>query len=299
MYSYHDVLTPTIAIVLAALGSVVTRLMPGNGRQATRLRLIFAFSALAAVILSTLYVAPPADKAASEPGYVSVLTAGFAVAMMIVSCCGLRLTRGRRKQGLTAVVVVMGLAFSVTPSWAMAELGLTADSVLLAASEISQESLLFVVVVLTLLALVMLCFMSFQQSNISVWKTLLLVGFSELVVMLMIPAILPGDAPLLLKSLLDMGLLMLLMIPVAWRLHKTGNHLYYSRLEAEKNLATQSAIVELLTLPLNRLDLQELLGHALKIICNITWLQDSAKGAIFLNDAAGKMLSLAAQYNMP
>lgn len=301
MPTYHDVLTPMLFIVPALLASVMMLVIPSIGRnrliQATGSSGIFATTALAAALLTTTFATIPANIPAIQT--LDAANIALLAVLLIVAIGKPRLNQGRRSQHIGAALIVLGCSIH-SPVIAQIELT-TASSTLAAMSspENGQDSLTVLVVVLTLLTLLMLSFISFQQSNIGVWKTLFLVGFSELVVMLLIPALVPTDAPLVLKSLLDMGLLMLLMIPVAWRLHKTGHYLYNSRLEAEKNLATQSAIVELLTLPQNRLDIQELLGHALKIICNIPWLKDSAKGAIFLNDEAGKVLTMAAQYHMP
>lgn len=198
--------------------------------------------------------------------------------------------------------LAMGLAISAIHYAAMAGVSFATDSVSLAAdmpSAIDQVTLIALVIGLALLAMLMLLFTTLQQARIRLWNTLLMVGVAELVIMLMMPLLVPADISVTVESLVDTGLLMLLLSPVAWRLQRTGHHLYNSQREAEKNLTTQNAIVELLSLPIDRLDIQEMLDAALKIICNITWLKASSTGAIFLNDADNLSLSMSAQHNLP
>lgn len=157
-----------------------------------------------------------------------------------------------------------------------------------------SDKLIYLIGSLTGMVMLILVFMSFQQNRIELFKTLLIVGMSELIIMLMLPVILPENTSALLVSFLDVVFLMLFVSPVAWRLKHVAEALQLQQQEAEKNLHSQNAINQLLSLPIHQFDMDELLNNALSIILKIAWLNKVSKGAIFLqnsNDATGKMFA--------
>jgi len=161
-----------------------------------------------------------------------------------------------------------------------------------------HDNLAYLIGSLTVLNVLVLVFMSFQQNRIELWKILLIIGLSELTIMLMMPVILPKNTSDLLKSAIDVLLLMLFLSPVAWRLKHAADELYHKQQDAEKNLYSQHALNQLLSLPLHQIDIEELLNRALKIILNIPWLEVEAKGAIFVNNPSDKRLKMLASYNL-
>lgn len=195
--------------------------------------------------------------------------------------------------------IALGLAVSIMHYSAMAALQLEMGQHAIENTSINHNQLAYLIGSVTVLIMLILMFTSFQQNKIELWKTLLIVGLAELTIMLLMPLILPDQAPILLRSAIDVLLLMLFVSPVAWRLKQTAGELYQEQREAEKNLHSQNAINQLLSLPLHQLDMEELLNSSLGIIFNISWLRVAPKGAIFLNHPNDKVLRMAAQFNLP
>ena len=196
---------------------------------------------------------------------------------------------------------LLGLAISSMHYASMAGVRLEHDSISLAAQSveaINPDDLAYLVVSLTLFIMVMLLLGALQQSRIVIWKTLLMVGLSELVIMLLMPVMLPPDTSTLTASILDVALLMLLVSPVAWRLQQAGDRLYQSQQNAQKGLDLQQAISQLLALPLDRLNMSEIMASALNIILDISWLQVLPKGAVFLNNNDENVLTMVAEHNL-
>ena len=205
-----------------------------------------------------------------------------------------------RRLALALCAVALGIAISSPHYTGMVAADFPTDAVSLAAlspDAIDREELISLVVSLGLFLMVMLLFGAFQQSRIEIWKTLLMISLSELLVMLLMPAILPANATLLQESALDVAMLMLLVLPVAWQLQQTSRTLFDSQQDAQKNLDSQRAIAQLLSLQLDQLDMSELMDSGLKIICNISWLKQISNAAVFLNDADNKVLNRVAQHN--
>lgn len=197
--------------------------------------------------------------------------------------------------------ILLGLVISSMHYVSMAGVELAQNSISLAEQSVSAivpDDLAYLVVTFTLFVIVMLLFGALQQSRIIIWKTLLMIGLSELVIMLLLPVMLPPDTSTILKSALDVTLLMLFVSPVAWRLQKTGNTLYLSQQDAQKNLDLQRVISQLLALPMDRQNISEIMASALNIIFDISWLKVLPKGAVFLNDSNENVLVMAAAHNL-
>lgn len=206
-----------------------------------------------------------------------------------------------RKLRFIASAILLGLAISSMHYASMAGVQLEHGSISLAAQSvgaINPDELAYLVAALTLFIFVMLLFGALQQSRIDIWKTLLMISLSELVIMLLMPVILPADTSTLMASILDVTLLMLFVSPVAWRLQQTGDRLYRSQQVAQKNLDLQRTISQLLALPMDKLTMSEIMTSALSIIFNIAWLKVLPKGAVFLNKNDENVLTMVAEHNL-
>ena len=199
------------------------------------------------------------------------------------------------------IAMVLGLSISSMFYSAVSANDFVSDRVIPASNSwwADNQDLAYSITSLTVLIMLIALFTSIRQRRIALWKTLLIVGLSELTIMLMLPVVVPKNTSVLTASALDVFFLMLFVSPVAWRLQQAMFGLYQKQQEAERNLHSQNAINQLLSLPLHGLDLEELLSHAIKIIINISWLKVVMKGGVFLrnsNDVDFKRVVLVDKY---
>lgn len=199
-----------------------------------------------------------------------------------------------------AISMILGLAISCMHYTAMAAAHFAPESISLAAQDafvFDREKLVYLVISFTLLIMVILLFSVFRQNRINMWKTLLMIGLSEQVIMLVLPVVLPPNTPMYLETLFDVALLLLLVSPVAWRLQQTGSTLYLSQQELQKNLDAQRVVLELLALPLDKLNQSELMQTALESIFQVSWFKPESKSLVFLNDVNEKLFLRVAEHN--
>ena len=112
--------------------------------------------------------------------------------------------------------------------------------------------------------------------------------------MLLMPVLMPKGTSTEIESLVDMGFLMVFISPIAWRLRQTSHHLFEAKLVVEKNLQTQNAINQLLSLQSDLLSKDDLFNQALAVFFTIEWLKVQHKGAIFLNNPNAESLTMVA-----
>lgn len=297
----HDarlVLLPLLFMLLAAYPALIMFNNKGEGRFGPAI----SVALLAVAIFAMHYSGLCAFQAHEQIEYNQFWIAVTLCLTLLVSYGGVRLLHSlqyRQTIGgwhLGSAAVVMGLSntlihHSAMASYQVALEGSGHEMALIA----HRDALSATVVGVILLAILMFMIALMRQTRISIWNTLLMIGISELSIMLLMPVFMPEDSSVVVESLVDVGLLVLLLSPVAWRLQRTGLHLSQSRRETEKNLATQNAVIELLTLPLDRADLRELLEKALAVLREIVWLKEAVfEGVILLSDSASSKLVLVA-----
>lgn len=195
---------------------------------------------------------------------------------------------------------VLGLAVSSMHYTAMAAAHFHPDSISLAAlsNGVKNDNLFYVVTCSNLLLMLLLLFTLLNDHKVVLWKVLLIVALSEITIMLVISIFFSDKLSNLSKILFDVGFLLVLIYPVAWRLKITAESLLSQSQALEQNLEAQQAINQLLLLPIHQLDMEELLNKILQIVLQISWLKIAAKGLIFLNKPEEKILKLAAEYNL-
>ncbi|BCG65059.1 MAG: two-component system, chemotaxis family, CheB/CheR fusion protein [Methyloprofundus sp.] len=195
---------------------------------------------------------------------------------------------------------ILGIAVSAMHYAAMEAANFPLNSISLAANDggLMGESLAYAVTSAALLVLLLLLFASLRVSRIILWKVLLIIGISELTVMLALPIITPAHTPKIIVALLDVCALIIFVLPVAWRVRLNGLELLDNQVLLEKNLEGQQVSNQLLSLPLHELTMQELLNKVLRIIQRVSWLRTLPQGAIFLHNAHDQSLAMVAQYNL-
>ncbi|MGD0962110.1 MAG: GAF domain-containing protein, partial [Methylomonas sp.] len=144
------------------------------------------------------------------------------------------------------------------------------------------------------LLLIILTYATFTRRRVTIWQPIAIVGLSQLVIMYLLPVLVPFDAYNKYKTILDVGLLMLLISPIAWRLKQISDHLYQAKRAVEKNLQTQNAINSLSAFQLPQMDKEDLFNHALAVFFAIDWLEIRPSGVIFLLDPATRALKIGA-----
>lgn len=300
-YDAKGVLLPFFLLVLGTYPALVLY----HSKRAGRLGLVVSIGLLATAICAMHFAGMASLHIHQRVDYEYFWVGGTICLALLASYGGLRLLRCLQFRDqvsgwhLGLAALAMGLGNTLIHHSAMASYRVSTPDMTAAAHEMlllgHQESLSVTLVGVILLSIVIFMIALMRQTSISLWNTLLMVGISELSIMLLMPLFLPEDLPVVIESLVDVGLLMLLLSPVAWRLQRTSQYLIQSRWETEKNLATQNAVNQLLTLPLDRGDLQETLENALKVLRGVVWLKASvADGLIFLIDHASNNLVLTA-----
>ncbi len=229
------------------------------------------------------------------------------VVAFVVSYVGLQIT-GHWQQTATQksywplllTGMVLGLAVSSMHYTAMAAAHFHPDSVSIAAlsNGIKNDNLFYAVLCSNLLLMLLLLFALLGDSKVVLWKVLLIVAVSETTIMLVMPIVMPENLSNLWKTTFDVGSLLLFVSPVAWRLKITAESLSSNTHALEQNLEAQQITNQLLSLPTHQLDMEELLNKALRIVFQISWLKSVPRGAIFLNNAEEKTLTMAAHYNL-
>jgi len=230
----------------------------------------------------------------------SILIAFVASHMGLVIFSSWKQSEGKSLVRLIAASLSLGIAVSAMHYTGMVAAQIQPESISLAvtAQGIAGMDLVYAVISSTLLMFLLLLFTLIQAERIAMWKVLLVVAMAEGTVMLVLPLVLPGNSPELIRAALDVGLLTLLLSPVAWRVMVTAEQLQQSHSATQKALETQEVVNQLLSLPLNRLDIQGFLTEALNIIEKISWLNVLPKGAIFLNDKNNQSLVMKAHNNL-
>jgi diguanylate cyclase (GGDEF)-like protein/PAS domain S-box-containing protein len=295
----------TIASFLFAVAGAVPAMFIFNNKPHTWVHRLEAAACLTLAICAMHYVGMAGMKAHPVTVYRSFWF-GISIVAAFIASYGIlwtteywQKTKDKHHGLFLGSGTLLGIAVSSVHYTAMAATHFDMAGVSQAAvSGLDRDKLAYLVGSLTVLIMLIVVFTSLQQSRIELWKTLLIVGLSELTIMLMMPVILPENASVLLESVLDVLFLMLFVSPVAWRLKQAADGLYRNQQEAEKNLHSQNAINQLLSLPLHQLDMEELLNRALNIVFSIAWLKVVPKGAIFLNNPNDKVLRMAAQHNL-
>lgn len=207
----------------------------------------------------------------------------------------------KKRWVLYSAGLVLGVAVSAMHYSAMEAAYFAIDSVSLAAGDdvaLEGGGLVYAVLSASFLVVVLLLFSSLSVGNIILWKVLFVIGISELTIMLCLPMFLPDQTPKLLEAVLDVLLLIILVLPVAWRVRTNGLELLDSKVFIEKNLEAQQAINQLLALSLHDLTMEAFLNKALRIIQAVSWLKTLPQGAIFLNNPDEQSLSMVAKYNL-
>jgi len=199
-----------------------------------------------------------------------------------------------------AASLLLGGAVSAMHYTGMASARIQPDSISLASIEhgIAGIDLVYAVISSTLLIFLLLLFTLIQAQHIAMWKVLLIVAVAEGTVMLVLPLILPENTSGFISAGLDVGLLTLLLSPVAWRVMVTAEQLQQSHISTQKTLETQKVVNQLLSLPINALGMESFLTQALDIVQKISWLNVLPQGAIFLNDEERQCLVMKAQKNL-
>ena len=295
-----------ISYLFAMAGTLPAMWIVERGLDGLRLRMQAAICLMLAICtmhytgMASLRMQPPIDY---QP-IVFVMSAIIAFGMSYAALWLIESLHNRhrvRKLRFIASATLLGLSISSMHYVSMAGVQLAQNSISLAAQSaggIKPNDLAYLVVSFTLFIIVMLLFGALQQSRIVIWKTLLMIGLSELMIMLFIPVLLPHDMSAIMVSVLDVTLLMIFVSPVAWRLQQTGDRLYQSQQAAQKNLDLQSAVSQLLALPIDKLNMSEIMASALNIIFDISWIKVQPKGAVYLNDSDEKVLVMTAAHNL-
>jgi diguanylate cyclase (GGDEF)-like protein/PAS domain S-box-containing protein len=201
---------------------------------------------------------------------------------------------------LGIVGILLGFAISAMHYTGMTAARFHSEAVSLAYLEqgLGDQYLAYAVISATLLVMLLLLFVILRYHSIVLWKVLLIVMVSETTVMLALPIFLPANASRWIEIMADVGLLALFVSPVAWRLKVTAAELLSNKKAVEQNLESQQVINQLLSLPLHVMDMESFLQQALSLVQEISWLKVLPKGAIFLNDAKERTLTMATQQNL-
>lgn len=199
-----------------------------------------------------------------------------------------------------AGALVLGLAVSALHYIAVAAINFPdAGANPIFSHGVGVVALVRVVISSTLLILLLLLFTSLRSDHFAGWRLLTIIAVAEVTATSFAPVLVSETLPKYFEAFMNAALLVLLVFPAAWRLNVAGVALLESKREAEENLQGQQAVNQLLALPTHQLELHEVLGKALSIVMNISWLQTLPKGAIYLADTDKGILRLAAQYNLP
>jgi len=207
-----------------------------------------------------------------------------------------------KKNSLTlySAGVVLGLAVSAMHYAGMEAAFFAPEAISLAAKTngLMGNNLAYAVISATLLIMLLLLFSSLRFSKIILWKVLLIIGISELTIMLTLPIIVPENTSKLINAILDVAMLLIFVLPVAWRVRVNGLELLDNKTLIEKNLESQQSTNQLLSLPLHELSMEGFLNKALRIIQGVSWLKTLPQGAIFLSNADDQSLSMVAEFNI-
>lgn len=305
-YDAQLVLLPFFLMLLGTYPALAVFNSDGVGK----LRLALSIGLLALAICAMHYLGMRSEHEHTMTEYDRAWVATTIALALLASYGGLRMMQSLQRRRtlewwrLAIMAIMMGVANGLIHDSAMESMRMSIGSPHIhqgaaAMAGMQQGRLSEMLVGVILLAILVMMVASMRQTRIRVWNTLLMVGISELSIMMLMPVFMPSDSPVIVVSLVDVGLLMLLLFPVAWRLQRTDQHLGHSRLETEKNLAAQGAVIELLTLPLDHVDSREMLDDALSIVCRIEWLgQAVVTGVIFLKDAHSDKLVVGARRNL-
>jgi len=224
----------------------------------------------------------------------------------IAAYVGLTITSQWQKSGVKSKLVfyatgcVLGIAVSAMHYSAMAGTYFSAESVSIAVQDkgLMGENLAYAVISATLLVMLLALFSSLRASKVILWKVLLIVGISELTIMLVLPILLPENTSKVVTAMLDVGLLVTFILPIAWRIKVNTEEVLAHKILMEKNLEAQEVINRLLSLPLHQLSMDGFLNQALRIIQQVSWLVTLPQGAIFLSNAQEETLTMRAQFNL-
>jgi len=159
-------------------------------------------------------------------------------------------------------------------------------------------NLAYAIISATFLVLLLLLFSSLRESKIILWKVLFIIAISELTIMLSLPIIVPENTAEWVVALIDVTALVLLIFPIAWRIKINGAELLINKKEIEQNLEAQKTNNQLLSLPIRDLSMAEFLNQALRIIHDVSYLQNLPQGAIFLSNTHESTLTMRAEYNL-